>query len=58
MFRSTLAGNVTIRQLLRVILFNIKEQFMNGCSTLVGNVTMRQLLRVILIDTKKHFMRG
>ena len=55
---STLAGNVTIRQLRRIILPNTKEQFMKGWSTLAGNVTIRQLQRGVLPNTKEQFMKG
>ena len=52
-----LAGNVTIKQLQRVVLLDTKGQYMKELNTLAGYATIKQRQRVILMNTKRQFMK-
>ena len=52
---NTLVGNVTIKQLKRDTLLDIKGLYMKESNTLVGNVTIKQLQRQILLHTKGQY---
>jgi hypothetical protein len=54
--RSTHAGNVTTRQLQRVILLNTSKGYMKERSTHAGNVTTRQLQKAIWQDISIPFI--
>jgi hypothetical protein len=55
--RSIHAGNVTIRQLQRVVSLNTSKLYMKERSTHAGNVTIRQLQRVISLNTNKQYTK-
>ena len=54
---NTLVGNVTIKQLKRETLLNIKGQYMMGSNTLVGNATIKQQQKEVSLNTKGQYMK-
>ena len=57
MERSSHAGNVTTKQLQRVVSINTNKQYMKERSTHAENVNTKQLERVVLRNTSKQYMR-
>ena len=57
MVSNTIAGNATMKQLQREVLFHTKGQYMKESNTLEGNVTIRQQQKEIFCDTKVQYMK-
>ena len=55
---NTLAGSVTIKQLQRAILLNMKEQYMKKSNFLAGNAIIKQLEREVLQDTISLYIKA
>ena len=54
---NTLAGSVTIKQLQRAILLNMKEQYMKKSNFLAGNAIIEHLQKNVMLDTKGQYMK-
>ena len=50
-------GNVTIKQLQRVILLSTRGQYMKESNTLAGNAAIKQLHRVVLLNTIEQYTK-
>ena len=54
---NTLARNVTIKQHQRVVLLNIKGQYMRESNTLAGNASIKHLQSPPLQSIKEQYMK-
>ena len=52
MVSNTIAGNVTMKQLQREVLFDTKGQYMKESNTLEGNATIKEQQKKIFFDAK------